>query len=355
MLAAVLASAPGALASTAAGDGNGSRRAGPGTGSLPIERESPSLAGATSWLHSKPLTPADLSGKVVLVEFGTYTCVYWRRTLPYVRAWADKYRDHGLVVIEVHTPEFEFERSLENVRRSVKDLNVDLPIAVDSDRRIWSAFDNRYWPALYFIDAQGRIRHHKFGEGEYEQSERIIQQLLAEAGHHGFGMELVSVVGRGVEAPADGESLRSPETYVGYGRAENFASPGGAARDERRIYAAPARLGPDAWALVGDWTIREPAAALNEPRGKIAYRFHARDLHLILAPPASGKSVRFRVTIDGRPPGAAHGLDVDDQGNGTVTDPRMYQLIRQPAPIADRLFEIEFLEPGVEAFGFTFG
>jgi thiol-disulfide isomerase/thioredoxin len=351
LLAAALAIAPGALASTAAGDGEGSPRAGP----LPIERESPSLAGATSWLHSEPLTAAGLRGKVVLVEFGTYTCIYWRRTLPYVRAWADKYRDHGLVVIEVHTPEFEFERSLENVRRAAKDLNVDLPIAVDSDRRIWSAFDNRYWPALYFIDAQGRVRHHQFGEGGYEQSERVIQQLLAEADHHGFGSQLVSVVGRGGEAPADRETLRSPETYVGYGRGERFASPGGAARDERRVYAAPARLGPDAWALVGAWTIREPGAALDEPRGRIAYRFHARDLHLILAPPAPGRSVRFRVTIDGRPPGAAHGLDVDDQGNGTVTDPRMYQLIRQPTPIADRLFEIEFLDAGVEAFGFTFG
>jgi thiol-disulfide isomerase/thioredoxin len=315
----------------------------------------PPLAGATSWLNSEPLTPAGLSGKVVLVEFGTYTCIYWRRTLPYVRAWADKYRDHGLVVIEVHTPEFEFEKSLENVRRSAEDLNVDLPIAVDSDRQIWRAFDNQYWPALYFIDAQGRIRHHMFGEGDYQQSERVIQQLLAEAGHHGFGGELVSVVGRGVEAPADPESLRSPETYVGYGRAENFASPGGAARDERRVYAVPAPLGLNAWALAGDWTIREPAAALNEPRGKIAYRFHARDLHLILAPPAPGTTVRFRVTIDGRPPGAAHGLDVDDQGNGTVTDPRMYQLIRQPKPIRDRLFQIEFLDPGVEAFAFTFG
>jgi thiol-disulfide isomerase/thioredoxin len=315
----------------------------------------PSLAGATSWLHSEPLTPAGLRGKVVLVEFGTYTCIYWRRTLPYVRAWADKYRDHGLVVIEVHTPEFEFERSLENVLRSAKDLDVDIPIAVDSDRQIWRAFDNQYWPALYFIDAQGRIRHHKFGEGDYQQSERIIQQLLAEAGHDGFGRELVSVVGRGMEAPADLESLRSPETYVGYGRAENFASPGGAARDERRVYAAPARLGLNAWALAGDWTIREPATALNEPRGKIAYRFHARDLHLILAPPAPGTTVRFRVTIDGRPPGAAHGLDVDDQGNGTVTDPRMYQLIRQPTSISDRLFQIEFLDPGVEAFAFTFG
>jgi hypothetical protein len=291
----------------------------------------------------------------VLVEFGTYTCIYWLRTLPFVRAWADKYREHGLVVIEVHTPEFEFEKSLENVRRSAEDLNVDLPIAVDSDRQIWRAFDNQYWPALYFIDAQGRIRHHKFGEGDYQRSERIIQQLLAEAGRHGFRRELVSVVGHGAEAPADPESLRSPETYVGYGRAENFASPGGAARDERRVYAIPAPLGLNAWALAGDWTIREPAAALNAPRGKLAYRFHARDLHLILAPPAPGIAVRFRVTIDGRPPGAAHGLDVDDQGNGTVTNPRMYQLIRQPTPIGDRLFQIEFLGPGVEAFAFTFG
>jgi hypothetical protein len=244
---------------------------------------------------------------------------------------------------------------VENVRRAAKDLRVDYPIAIDSDYAIWRAFDNHYWPALYFVDAQGQIRHHHFGEGQYEQSEMIIQRLLAEAGNSGIGQELVSVEGGGVEAAADWGSLRSPENYIGYERTENFASLGGVAFDMRRVYAAPARLRLNQWALAGDWTVGRQATVLNTANGKIACRFHARDLHLVMGPAVPGTSVRFRVLVDGEPPGAAHGLDVDEQGNGTVSEPRMYQLIRQPQPIADRLFEIEFLDPGVEAYAFTFG
>ena len=322
---------------------------------LPIEGELPSLGGATGWLNSQPLTAAGLRGKVVLIDFWTYTCINWLRQLPYVRAWAEKYKDQGLVVIGVHAPEFTFERNLDNVRRAAKDMRVDYPVAIDNDYAIWWAFNNRYWPALYFVDAQGHVRHHHFGEGEYEQSETIIQQLLAEAGNGGIGDELVSVDARGVEAPADWGSLRSPENYVGYERTANFASPGGAVLDERRVYDVPARLRLNHWALLGDWTVKRQATVLNEANGRIAYRFQARDLHLVMGAAARGPSVRFRVLIDGQPPGAAHGIDVDEQGNGTVAEQRLYQLIRQPKPIADRHFEIEFLDSGVEAFAFTFG
>jgi thiol-disulfide isomerase/thioredoxin len=314
-----------------------------------------SLDSATAWLNSEPLTAASLRGKVVLVDVWTFTCINWLRTLPYVRAWAEKYQDQGLVVIGVHAPEFAVERDLDHVRRAARDLRVDYPIAVDNDFAIWRAFDNHYWPALYLVDAQGRVRHRQFGEGEYGQSERMIQQLLAEAGAGGIGRELVSVAGRGVEAAADWDSLRSPENYVGADRTEHFASPGGAAPDQRRVYTAPARLSLNHWALAGDWTMGRQALVLNESNGRMAYRFHARDLHLVMGPAAPGTAVRFRVRIDGQPPGAAHGVDVDDQGSGTVTEPRLYQLIRQAQPIADRLFEIEFLDPGVEALAFTFG
>ena len=317
--------------------------------------EMPSLDSATEWLNSQPLTPAGLRGKVVLVDFWTYTCINWLRQLPYVRAWADKYKDQGLVVIGVHTPEFAFEQNVDNVRRAAKDMRVDYPVAIDSDYAIWRAFDNRYWPALYLVDAQGHIRHHHFGEGEYEQSEMVIQQLLDEAGNSGIDHELVSVDAHGVEAGADWVSLRSPENYVGYERTENFGSPGGALLDERRVYEAPARLRLNQWALSGDWTVEKQASVLNEANGRIAYGFHARDLHLVMGPPARGTSVRFRVLLDGQPPGAAHGFDVDDGGNGTATDQRLYQLIRQPEPIADRRFEIEFFDSGVEAYAFTFG
>jgi hypothetical protein len=237
----------------------------------------------------------------------------------------------------------------------VKNMRVDYPVAIDNDHALWRAFNNEYWPALYFIDAQGQIRHHKFGEGDYARSERIVQQLLAEAGTSDIRHELVSADARGVEADADWGSLKSPENYVGYERTENFASPGGAALDKRRVYAAPTQMRLNHWALSGDWTMRKQAAVLNKANGRIAYRFHARDLHLVMRPPARGTSVRFRVLIDGQPPVPGHGLDVNDKGNGTVTEPRLYQLIRQPPPIADRQFEIEFLDPGVEAFAFTFG
>jgi thiol-disulfide isomerase/thioredoxin len=322
---------------------------------LPVEGELPSLGGAGAWLNSEPLTAGSLRGKVVLFQFCTYTCINWLRTLPYVRAWAEKYKGQGLVVVGVHTPEFEFEQDLRNVSRALKDMQIVYPVAVDNDYAIWRAFENRYWPALYFVDARGRIRHHHFGEGEYEQSERVIQRLLAEAGAGGAGRELVSVEGRGIEAAADWGSLKTPEIYVGYARAENFASPGGAASDERRVYAAPPRLGVNQWALAGDWTAGRQAVALNRPGGRVACRFHARDLHLVMGPSERGKSVRFRVSLDGQPPGVARGGDVDEQGGGMLTEQRLYQLIRQPGHIADRRFEVEFLDPGAEAFAFTFG
>jgi thiol-disulfide isomerase/thioredoxin len=325
------------------------------TGQIGSRSELASLDRATEWLNSPPLTASALRGKVVLIDFGTYTCINWRRTLPYVRAWAEKYRNQGLAVIGVQAPEFEFEKDLNNVRWAVKDMRLDYPIAVDNDHAIWKAFDNQYWPALYFIDAQGRVRHHQFGEGGYEQSEMIIQELLTEAGIGGIDREPVSVDARGAEAAADWRSLMSPENYVGFERTENFASPGGAILDSPRAYMLPARLRLNEWALSGDWTVKNEAAALNKPNGIIAYRFHARDLHLVMGPAAQGASVRFRVLIDGQPPGAAHGTDVDEQGYGAVTEQRLYQLIRQPKPIADRQFEIEFLGSGVEAFAFTFG
>jgi thiol-disulfide isomerase/thioredoxin len=322
---------------------------------LPIEGELPSLGGATGWLNSQPLTGASLRGKVVLVQFWTYTCINWLRTHPYVRAWAEKYKGQGLVVIGVHTPEFPFEKDVDNVRRALKEMRVMYPVALDSDYAIWRAFKNQYWPALYFIDAQGRIRHHQFGEGDYEQSERVIQQLLAEAGTGDAREELVSVVAGDIEAAADWDNLKSPENYVGYERTENFASPGGAIPDRSRVYTAPTQLNLNQWALSGDWTVGKGAAVLNKASGRIAYRFHARDLHLVMGPAARGTSVRFRVALDGQLAVAAHGVDVNEQGSGTVREQRLYQLIRQTRPILDRRFEIEFLDPGAEAFAFTFG
>jgi hypothetical protein len=277
------------------------------------------------------------------------------RTLPYIRAWAEKYKDQGLVVIGVHTPEFPFEHDLDNVRRAAKDLRVAYPIAIDNDYAIWSAFSNHYWPALYFVDAQGQIRNHHFGEGKYEQSEMVIQQLLVEAGIGDISHELVAVDARGAEAAADWGSLQSAENYLGAERTENFASPGGAVVGVRHVYTVPPRLRLNQWALAGDWTVESQSSVLNEANGRIAYRFHARDVNLVMGPAAPGTSVRFRVFIDGKPASAAHGTDVDAQGNSTVSDQRLYQLIRQPAPIADRQFEIEFLDPGVATFAFTFG
>lgn len=322
---------------------------------LPIEGTLPSLGGAIEWLNTQPLTMSQLRGKAVLVEFWTYTCINWRRTLPYVRAWADKYKDHGLVVIGVHTPEFGFEKNVDNVRHAVREIGITFPVAIDSNYAMWGAFKNQFWPALYFVDAQGRIRHHQFGEGGYEQSELVIQRLLAEAGHSGVTQGLVSVNPAGVEAPADWATLKSPETYLGYKRSESFASTGGAVLDKHHVYGAPANLELNDWALAGDWTVGMDSAVLNGANGRLLYRFHARDVNLIMSPPAGGGSVRFRVLIDGRAPGASHGSDVDEQGHGTVTEPRMYQLIRQSEPIADREFEIQFLEPAVAAFDFTFG
>jgi Thioredoxin like C-terminal domain/AhpC/TSA family len=323
--------------------------------SLPVEGALPSFVGATGWLNSPPLTPDGLRGKVVRVEFLTYTCINWLRTMPYVRAWSETYRDHGLVVVGVHTPEFPFEKDAENVRRAMRDMRIEFPIAIDSDYGVWQAFKNNYWPALYFVDAMGQIRHHQYGEGDYERSEMILQQLLAEAGHGGFDRSTTPIEGLGAEAAADWDSLETPETYVGYRRGERLASPGGAASGRSHGYSVPARLGLNQWALAGEWTVDNGSATLNEPGGRIAYRFHARDLHLVMGPATRGASVRFRVLIDGQVPGEAHGADVDEQGIGTVSEQRLYQLIRQPAPIADGKFEIEFLDPGVEAFAFTFG
>lgn len=317
------------------------------------------LGGATAWLNSEPLTAADLRGKVVLVDFWTYTCINWLRTLPYVRAWAEKYRDQGLVVIGVHTPEFPFEYEIENVSQAVKDRRIEYPIAVDSEYAVWTGFSNHYWPALYLFDVEGQIRDHHFGEGDYVRSEIMIQRLLAEAGigdaDIGDDLVSVSVDAQGVEAEADWEDEASPETYLGYERTERFSSAGGLAEGNRRIYEIPERLRRNHWALSGDWTVKANAAVLNTANGRIAYSFHARDLHLVMGPAVRGTSVRFRVLIDGAPPGAAHGLDVDEQGNGAVSDQRLYQLIRQSKPIVDRQFEIEFLDAGVEAYAFTFG
>jgi hypothetical protein len=321
---------------------------------LPVEGELPSFDGATGWLNTPPLTAGGLRGTVVLTGFWTYTCVNWLRQLPYLRAWAGKYTGHGLVVIGVHTPEFSFERNIENVRRAVREMGIEYPVAADNDYAVWEAFGNHYWPALYFADAQGRIRHHHYGEGEYQQSEMVIQQLLAEAGLGGAGREMVPVEARGVEAPADWDSLRSPENYTGYGRTENFASPGGAQPGQPHRYTAPAGLRLNHWALSGDWTMDDEATTLNEAGGQIAYRFHARDLNLVMGPPGPAP-VRFRVLIDGQPPGGAHGTDTDAEGNGTANGQRLYQLIRQPGPVTERTFEITFAGPGVQAFSFTFG
>ena len=318
-----------------------------------VPRELAAIGNAVEWLNSPRLTASSLAGRVVLVDFWTYTCINWLRTLPYVRAWAQKYRQ-GLVVVGVHTPEFPFERDTDNVRRAVRQMRIEYPVAIDNDYAIWRAFNNQYWPALYFIDARGRVRQHHFGEGEYERSEIAIQRLLSEAGV-GFGDGVVSVDAGGVEAAADWNNLKSPETYVGYARIQNFASRGGVDPDRRRVYATPSRLALNQWALAGEWTIGKQATVLSGPNGRIVHRFHARDVHLVMGPVRQESAVRFRVSIDGQPPGAAHGLDVDDGGNGTVVEPRLYQLIRQQKPIVDRAFEIEFLDAGVETLAFTFG
>jgi thiol-disulfide isomerase/thioredoxin len=322
---------------------------------LRSEGRLPPFSGATGWLNSPPLTTDELGGKVVLVDFWTYTCINWLRTLGYVRAWSEKYADHGLVVVGVHTPEFPFERDVDNVRQAVEDMRVEYPVALDSDYAIWEAFSNQYWPAVYIADAEGRIRHHHFGEGGYEECERIVQQLLREAGGDGIPDDLVSVADDGFEAQADWSNLESPETYLGYGQAQNFASPGGAGRNEPRTYVVPDPLRLNQWALSGDWTVERGPCVLNRADGRIAFRFHARDVNLVMGPRTRGTSVPFRVLVDGQPPGASHGIDIDEGGHGTLSQQRLHQLIRERGSITDRTFEITFLAPGVEAYAFTFG
>ncbi|RRU11076.1 cytochrome c biogenesis protein DipZ [Stenotrophomonas sp. 278] len=331
-----------------------------GDGTLPVEGEMPSLAGATGWLNSPPLDVAALRGKVVLVDFWTYSCINCLRALPHVREWAERYRDHGLVVIGVHAPEFAFERNLGNVQRAVEDLKVSYPVAIDNDFSIWRGFNNRYWPAHYFIDAQGRIRAHHFGEGNYGQSEQIIRQLLREAGHAlpddaPSPARAMAASREGVERQADMGNLKSPETYLGHARAENFASPGGQQPDRAADYTVPTTLALNQWALGGRWTVGDEDARSHAGGDRIAFRFHARDLHLVLSPGEDGKPVRYRVRIDGQPPGADAGGDSAADGSGQVDGNRLYQLIRQNGAVRERTFEIEFLDPGVHAYAFTFG
>lgn len=322
--------------------------------SLPVEDDMPPLTGAVEWLNSPPLTDEALRGKVVLVDFWTYSCINCLRAIPYVKAWAEKYKDQGLVVIGVHAPEFAFERNVANVKKAVADLHISYPVAIDNDYAIWRAFGNQYWPAHYFIDAKGRIRHHHFGEGEYDELEHVIQQLLSEAGKTGVSADLVAVHAAGAEAASDISDTKSPETYLGFNRSENFASPGGAVRGSSHVYTAGTPQ-LNNWGLSGDWTIGGENATLNAPDGSVVYRFHARDLHLVLGPAPEGGPVRFRITIDGAAPGENHGSDTDADGQGVVTNQRLYQLVRQGGAIADHTFEIRFLDPGVQAYAFTFG
>jgi cytochrome c biogenesis protein CcdA/thiol-disulfide isomerase/thioredoxin len=352
--AAAASNAP-AMAGSMAG-GQAMMMSGKPSGGLPIEGEMPSLGGATGWLNSSPLTAEDLRGKVVLVDFWTYSCVNCLRALPYVKSWYAKYKDHGLVVIGVHTPEFAFEKDPGNVRRAIGELGVSYPVALDNDYAIWQGFNNEYWPAHYFIDADGRIRGHHFGEGDYLESEHIIHQLLAEAGHTdlpGPGMQSEAAIG--VQAPADEADDQSPETYLGYARAQNFRSPGGLTHDRSQSYSAPAALELNQWALQGTWVVDSEKAVLRQSPGTIVYRFHARDLHLVLGPGADGKPVRFRVRMDGVAPGASHGADTDADGNGVVKEQRLYQLIRQSSAVGEHVFSIEFLDSDVQAYSFTFG
>lgn len=324
-------------------------------GELPIEGNLPSLGGAVQWLNSPPLTAQALKGKVVLVDFWTYSCINCLRTLPYVKAWAEKYRDQGLVVIGVHTPEFAFERDVGNVTKAMKDLGITYPVAIDNDYKVWRAFNNQYWPAHYFADAQGRIRYHHFGEGKYAESERVIQQLLRETGAAKVADGLINARAEGVQLAPNMNEVRSPETYVGYRRAEHFVADIDLAPDKVMAYSPPSQLALNNWSLDGQWTVGPERAVSNAPASRIVYRFHARDLHLVLGPGADGKPVRFKVLIDGKPPGDAHGVDVAPDGSGSVIEQRLYQLVRQTAGVKDRTFSIEFLDPGVSAYAFTFG
>jgi cytochrome c biogenesis protein CcdA/thiol-disulfide isomerase/thioredoxin len=319
-----------------------------------VEGGVPSLSGAEAWLNSPPLTPEGLKGKVVLIDFWTYSCINCLRAIPYVQAWAEKYKDHGLVVIGVHTPEFAFERKIENVRQAVSDLKIGYPVAIDNEYKIWRAFDNKYWPAHYFIDANGHVRYHHFGEGEYDESERVIQQLLVEAGNGNVPDGLVSVNASGVEAAPSANEDKSPETYLGYDRERGFVPQGGIVHDESYLYEITTPQ-LNQWSLSGNWTIKSEDATLNKEGGRIIYRFNARDLHLVLGPAADGRPIRFRVTLDSEAPGADHGTDADANGQGIVNEQRLYQLVRQNGAVSDRTFEIEFLDPGVQAYAFTFG
>ena len=338
------------------GQGQAARHQGVAAADLPVEGMMPSFDGANGWLNSQPLNPGGLRGHVVVVQFWTYTCINWLRTQAYFRAWSQRYRDQGLITIGVHTPEFKFEHDRDNVRWAVQARKIDYPVAIDNDFAVWQAFANHYWPALYFVDAQGRIRHHRFGEGDYERSEMVIRQLLADAGVEDLRPGLATVEANADEVQADWEDLGSPESYLGHDQATGFdAGTGGAAWDKPHTYAVPALLRLNQWGINGNWTVRRDASALNSPGGLIAYQFHARDVNLVMGPASKGATVKFRVLLDGDSGGPAHGADVDANGNGTVVQQRMYQLIRQPGPIRDRRFEIEFLEGGVEAFCFTFG
>jgi thiol-disulfide isomerase/thioredoxin len=322
---------------------------------LPVEGHLPSFDGATGWLNSDPLTPEGLRGRIVLVDFWTYTCINWLRTAPYLRAWDAKYRELGLTVIGAHTPEFGFEGDVDNVVARTRDFGVEYPVAIDTDYGVWQAFANHFWPAVYIADAEGRIRYHHFGEGEYAMTEMVIQQLLLEAGADGIDADLVAVEPQGFEVAADWSTLRTPETYVSFGRSAGFASPAPARYDEPYDYPEPSRLDLNQWAPVGRWTLAPHAAVLDSSPGRIAFRFQARDVNLVMGPATPGNSVPFRVRLDGSVPGAAHGFDVDERGEGSLTDQRLYQLIREPGRVGERLVEIEFLEPGAEAYCFTFG
>ena len=321
----------------------------------PPEGPLPALDGAVAWLNTPQLTPQSLRGKVVLVDFWTYSCINCLRALPYVKAWHERYKDHGLVVIGVHTPEFAFEKNEGNVRRAVQDLAVAYPVALDNDYAIWRAFNNRYWPAHYFIDANGQIRGHHFGEGDYDESERLIRGLLQDAGQTNLPPPVSAVAGDGVQSAADNANIASPETYVGYGRAESFSSPGGFAQDASKEYAVPGELQRNQWALAGSWTVSPENARLDAAGGRISFRFHARDLHLVLGPGKAGHPIRFRVLLDGQTPDRDGGTDIDANGEGVVREQRLYQLIRQSDGVRDRTFTIEFLDAGAEAFAFTFG
>ena len=322
---------------------------------LPVEGTLPSLDGAVQWLNSPPLTAEGLKGKVVLVDFWTYSCINCLRTLPYVKAWAEKYRDQGLVVIGVHAPEFAFERDVNNVTKAMKDLGITYPVAIDNNYKVWRAFNNQYWPAHYFADAKGQIRYHHFGEGDYAESERVIQQLLREAGATNVAGGLIEANAKGVEQAPDMNEVQSPETYLGFQRAEHFVSTGTLATDKLVNYPVAGNLALNDWTLEGQWNVGGQQVTLDQAGGRIAYRFHARDLHLVLGPGADGKPVRFKVTIDGQAPADAHGTDVAPDGSGTVTEQRLYQLVRQPGAVQDRTFTIEFLDPNVSAYAFTFG